>query len=157
MPARRSSAIMFGKPSELEERAMTFEIKQYPIVDKLFDVFGNWLKHRQDIRELRELDAGDFARIASELRVAPDDLDTFVRQGPRSADELPELLKALGINEKDLARTQPLVLRDMVRVCASCRQKRQCDRDLNAGTSAQNYGGYCLNAPTIEAIDQKAS
>jgi hypothetical protein len=157
MPARRLSAIMLGKPSHMEERAMTPEIKQYPIVDKLIDVFGNWLKHRQDMRELRDLDRSEFASIARELRVTPDDLDTLVRQGPHAADELPKLLKALGIEQEALARTEPLVLRDMARVCTSCQQKHRCDRDLDAGTSSQNYEEYCLNASTIDALDQKAN
>jgi hypothetical protein len=139
------------------ERVMMTSIKSYPLVDKIIDVFGDWLKHRQEIREMRELDIGEFARIAHELCVTPDALNTLVRQGPHAVDELPRLLKALGIDEKALARSQPLVLRDMERICASCRPKHQCDRDLKAGTSVQNYGGYCLNAPTIEAIDQKAS
>ena len=68
-----------------------------------------------------------------------------------------KLLMALGIDEGAISRTQPLVLRDMARVCASCQQKRQCDRDLDAGTSAQHYEGYCLNASTIDALDLKAS
>lgn len=67
---------------------------------------------------------------------------------------MPKLLTALGIDEKALSRTQPLALRDMVRVCASCQQKHQCDRDLDAGTSAQHYEKYCLNASTIDGLDQ---
>jgi hypothetical protein len=65
---------------------------------------------------------------------------------------LPKLLTALGIDEKALSRTQPLVLRDMARVCTSCQQKYQCDRDLDAGASAQHYEEYCLNASTIDAL-----
>ena len=103
---------------------------------------------------MRELDAGEFARIAHELCVTPGDLDTFVRQGPHATSELPKLLKALGIEEKTLARSQPLVLRDMERVCASCVRKAQCDQDLDAGTSDQHYETYCLNASTIESLDQ---
>ena len=80
----------------------------------------------------------------------------LVRQGPHAADELPRLLKSLGIDEADLARTQPLVLRDMERVCAMCASKRQCDRDLAAGTSAEHYEEYCLNAPTIDSLGQPA-
>ena len=102
------------------------------------------------------MDTTQFDKIASDLRVTPGELDTLVRQGPHAADELPKLLKVLGINEADLARTEPLVLRDMERVCAMCASKRQCDRDLAAGTSAEHYEGYCLNAPTIDSLDQPA-
>jgi hypothetical protein len=140
-----------------EERAMTPAIKSYPLVDKVIDIFGDWLKHRREIREMRELDAGEFTRIAHELCVSPDDLDTFVRHGPHATDELPKLLKALGIDENALARSQPLVLRDMERVCASCVRKAQCDQDLDAGTSDQHYEEYCLNASTIDAPDQSRS
>jgi hypothetical protein len=133
---------------------MTPSIKSYPLVDKVIDIFGDWLKRRREIREMRELDAGEFARIAHELCVTPGDLDTFVRQGPHATSELPKLLKALGIDEKALARSQPLVLRDMERVCASCVRKAQCDQDLDAGTSDQHYEKYCLNASTISSVDQ---
>ncbi len=133
---------------------MTPSIKSYPLVDRVIDIFGDWLKHRREIREMRELDAGEFARIAHELCVTPGDLDTFVRQGPHATSELPKLLKALGIDAETLARSQPLVLRDMERVCASCVRKAQCDRDLDAGTSDQHYEKYCLNASTIDSLDQ---
>jgi uncharacterized protein YjiS (DUF1127 family) len=92
--------------------------KSHPIVN-LIDRFGSWLEHRREIRELRGLDSDEFASIAHELRITPADLDTLVRQGPHAADELPELLKALGIDREALARTEPLALRDMARVCAS--------------------------------------
>jgi Family of unknown function (DUF6455) len=144
---------MLLKPSA-EERTMTPQIKPYPIINKLIYVFGNWLKHRQEIREIRDLDSVAFANIAHELCITPADLDTFVRQGPHAVDELPKLMTALGIDQKALSRTQPLVLRDMARVCASCQQKHQCDRDLDAGTFARHYEEYCLNASTIDALDQ---
>jgi hypothetical protein len=51
--------------------------------------------------------------------------------------------------------TEPLVLRDMERVCALCLQKAQCDRDLAAGTSAEHYEGYRLNASTIDVLSQQ--
>jgi len=136
---------------------MTAQDKSYPAVEFLINTFGDWLKHRRELSEIRQMDRSDFDRIASDLRVSPTDLDELVRQGPHAADELPKLLKVLGIDEADLARTQPLVLRDMERVCALCHNKRQCDRDLAAGTSAEHYEGYCLNAPTIELLSQPAS
>jgi hypothetical protein len=67
----------------------------YPIVNNMIDRFGNWLERRREIRELRGLDSGEFASIARELRVTSADLDTFVRQGPHAADELPKLLRLL--------------------------------------------------------------
>ena len=103
---------------------------------------------------MRQLNTAEFDRIANDLRVSPADLNELVRHGPHAADELPKLLKALGIDETDLARVEPLVLHDMERVCALCQHKRECDRDLAAGTSAEHYKGYCLNAPTIEQLGE---
>ena len=80
------------------------------------------------------------------------ELEALVRQGPHAADELPKMLTALGVDQVDLARTEPLVLRDMERVCALCNHKRQCDRDLAAGTAAAHYEEYCANAPTIDSL-----
>jgi hypothetical protein len=129
---------------------------KHPIVEKkTINLFGDWLKRRQEIRELREINSGDFARIAQELCVTPAELDTFVRRGPHASDELPRLLKSLGIDEATLSRTQPLLQRDMMRVCASCQQKQRCDFDLDAGTSAGHYQEYCPNAPTIDGLGQK--
>jgi len=134
---------------------MSVQEHPYPRVEMLLDMFANWLKHRRELNELRQMDGSDFGRIASELRVSPDQLDGLVRQGPHAADELPKLLKILGIDQADLARTEPLVLRDMERVCALCDQKRQCDRDLAAGTSPERYEEYCLNTTTIDVLTRQ--
>jgi len=130
---------------------MTTQSKPYPRVEYLIDHFAGWLKHRRELNEMRQLDRSDFERIAADLEVSAGDLDELVRRGPHAADELPVLLKALGIDAAALERTQPLVVRDMERVCAMCRHKAQCDRELIAGTAAEHFEGYCANAPTIAA------
>jgi hypothetical protein len=126
--------------------------KSLPIFDGLIDVFGDWLKHRREMREMRDLDARTFEDIARDLRISSGDLDTFVRQGPHLADELPRLLKVLGIDETALARSETAVLRDMERVCGLCERKTQCNNDLEIGASARDYEDYCLNAPTMNAL-----
>ena len=134
---------------------MTVQENPYPVVSRMIDVFGEWLKHRRELREMREIDAANFGQIASDLRMSPADLEALVRQGPHAADELPKMLTALGLDQNDLARTEPLVLRDMERVCSLCIHKRRCDRDLAAGTAAAHYGDYCANAPTIDGLEQR--
>jgi len=133
---------------------MSTASRPYPIVQDLIDSFASWLKHRREMNEIRQLDRADFDRIASDLRIAPDDLEELVRHGKHSADELPMMLQQLGINAEGLGRAQPLLLRDMERVCSLCTHKGQCDRDLADGTAAANYHGYCANAATIEALDR---
>ena len=125
---------------------MTVQEMPYPVVSRMVDIFGDWLKHRRELREMRQMDAANFGRIAGDLRMSSADLEALVRRGPHAVDELPKMLTALGIDQDDLARTEPLVLRDMERVCALCNQKRRCDRDLAAGTSAARYQDI---APTL--------
>ncbi len=133
---------------------MTAHAKPYPRVEQLISTFAEWLKHRRELNEMRQLDRVEFDRIASDLRVSPDELDELVRHGSHGADELPQLLKVLGIDEGDLASAQPLLLRDMERVCSLCNHKGECDRDLADGTAAENYHRYCANAATLESLDR---
>jgi len=135
---------------------MTTQIKTYPIVENAINLFGDWLQHQREMRELRDMNSGDFARIARDLCVSPAELDAVVRQGPHASDELPRLLKVLGIDEATLSRTQPVLQRDMVRVCSACQQKALCNHDLESGTLAQRYDAYCPNAPAIEELSQKS-
>ena len=135
---------------------MTVQEKPYPVVSLVVDVFGEWMKHRRELKEMREMDAANFGRIANELRMSSADLEALVRRGPHAADELPKMLKALGIDQEALTRTEPLVLRDMERVCALCDHKGRCDGDLARGTSAEHYQAYCNNASTIEGLGPQA-
>ena len=135
---------------------MSTESRPYPVVQDLIESFAGWLKYRRELSEIRQLDRTDFNRIASDLRVSPDDLEELARHGHHAADELPKMLAQLGISEEQLGRAQPLLLRDMERVCALCNHKPQCDCDLVSGTAAENYQGYCPNASTLETLDRTA-
>lgn len=132
-------------------------VQDNPVIGRVIDSFGEWLKHRRELREMREMDAANFGRIAGELRMSPADLEALVYRGPHAADELPKMLRALGVDEQALWRTEPLVLRDMERVCAMCSDKHRCDRELAAGTAAAHYEEFCGNAPTIDSLGLPAS
>ena len=93
---------------------MTTQDHSPSVVERLTHTFSEWLKHRQELSEMRHLSASEFDRIANDLRLSPADLDELVRHGPHAADELPKLLQALGISQEDLARVEPLVLHDMI-------------------------------------------
>ena len=69
--------------------------RPYPVVQDLIESFASWLKHRRELNEMRQLDRSDFNRIASDLRVSPDDLEELVRHGRHAADELPKMLEQL--------------------------------------------------------------
>ena len=46
---------------------MAIQTRTYPIVESVINLLGDWLKHGQEIRELHEINSGDFARIAHDL------------------------------------------------------------------------------------------
>jgi hypothetical protein len=138
-------------------RDMSTETRPYPVVQDLIDSFAGWLKHRRELNEMRQLDRTEFDRIASDLKVSADDLDQLVRQGDHAADELPKMLAQLGIGEQQLALAQPLLLRDMERVCALCSHKARCDHDLADATAAENYQAYCPNAASLDSLTRKDS
>jgi hypothetical protein len=131
---------------------MSTASRPYPIVQDLIESFANWLKHHREMNEMRQLDRAEFDRIANDLRIAPDDLEELVRHGKHAADELPKMLDQLGISEERLGQVQPLLLRDMERVCSLCQHKARCDRELTEGTAAETYHGYCGNAGTLESL-----
>jgi hypothetical protein len=133
---------------------MTAQRDTYPTVEFLIGKFADWLKHRRDLSEIRRMNRTDFDLIARDLRISSDDLDRLVRVGPHGADELPKMLASLGIDQANLARTEPLLVRDMQRVCSLCRDKAHCHADLADGTSAGHYRDYCPNASTIDALGE---
>ncbi len=128
------------------------EFKNYPVVESVIDLFARWLEHRCEIAELCTCDAITRENIATDLGVSPGELDQLVRRGPHAADELPKMMAAVGLDAQAIARAQPLVMRDLERVCALCEQKTQCGRDLTAGTAAQHYKEYCANAATLASL-----
>ena len=129
------------------------EFKNYPVVESVIDLFTRWLERRREIAELCTCDAISREKIAIDLGVSPGELDQLIRRGPHAADELPKMMAAIGLDAKAIARAQPLVMRDLERVCALCEQKKQCDRDLAAGTAAQHYKEYCGNAETLATLN----
>src|SRR5262245_20542972 len=56
---------------------MTPELKHYPVVETVIDLFANWLKHRREIAACK-CEAGDYALIARDLGVSPGELDELV-------------------------------------------------------------------------------
>lgn len=134
---------------------MTTQNQPYPVVQALIDIFGDWLIRRRKMSELRRLGRTDLDRIAGDLRVSSNDLSKLVEFG-RGAGELSALLKKLGIKKSDLVQTEPLMVRDMERVCGLCRHKSKCDHELAAGTAAEHYQDYCPNAYTIRALREPA-
>jgi Family of unknown function (DUF6455) len=136
---------------------MTPEVRHYPVVESVIDIFARWLKHRRDIAEACGCGSEEFGRIAHDLNVSPGELDELVRRGAHAADALPQMMAALDIDEKAVSRAQPMVMRDLERVCSQCEQRRTCQQELAGGTAAAHYTEFCPNATTLETLVPRSS
>src|SRR3954454_6493802 len=138
------------------EGAMTPEMKPYPVVEAVIDIFANWLKHRREMAETCGCDAQEYSRVAHELGVSADELDYLVRHGSHAADELPKMMATLGLHATAIQRAYPAVMRDMERVCAHCEHKYRCREDVVTGDAPQTFVEYCDNASTLESLGAKS-
>ena len=129
----------------------TTEREPYPFVTKVIDLFRDWLKQRRELNELTEYaaDPGELERVARELNVTPADLETLVRQGSQSANELSYTLTALGIDETALWRAEPAFARHGARLfvlyaqapVSSGARGRHCRDELCGVLRKRGYNG----------------
>ena len=118
---------------------MTPEAREYPVVEAVIDRFARWLKHRREIAESCNCNSEEYARIAHDLSLSTAELNTLVRHGAQAGDRLPKMMEALRIDPEAIRRVEPMVMRDLERVCSLCEHKRQCAHELAAGKAAEDY------------------
>jgi len=128
----------------------------YESLHSIFDAIAQWMtkyrRARSFRQELMDCSADEVTRMAHDLKIQPAELATIAKQGPDSADLLQKLLVALGVDAKGIEHDDPLVMRDLQRLCTSCADKRQCRFDLANGVLAENFRNYCPNAFTLDAL-----
>lgn len=121
-----------------------------------FAAIARWVERYRDMldpsRQFGGCTPDDVRAIAHDLSLTTDDLMTLTRRGPDSARLLVELLKALGVDPKKLASRDPMLMRDLQRLCVTCGYKRQCEHDLREGTGPAHYAEYCPNAYTLALL-----
>jgi len=125
-------------------------------VKPILDAIANWVKKYREavgIRgEFAQCGAEEVALIARDIGVSPEELISVANKGPHAADELPKLLRALGVDPQMLKTDDPGLMRSLQRICISCGHKDQCRHDLAAGTAAEHYREYCPNAMSLDAL-----
>ena len=130
---------------------------KYAGVASVLAGIANWVKNYRSAMglraELAHCGAEEVAHMAHDLGMAPEEFVALARKGPHAADQLPQLLRALGVDPKALAAADPATLRAMEHVCIACGHKDQCEHDVGAGGAAESsYRDYCPNARTINAL-----
>ena len=113
-----------------------------------------WQNMRAAGRTLAELDGcgGELTRIARDVGVAPSELYTIAAKRPDAADPLRVRLEALHLDRAAVLRDDPLVMRDLERVCTMCGSKRRCIRDWVRFPDDTAWREYCPNATTLDAL-----
>ena len=94
----------------------------------------------------------DVARLARDLGVKPGELASLANNNPQSAALLEKMLRALGVEPGRLAKANPVIARDLERLCIACVAKERCMIELAAGTAAENFREFCPIAFTLLAL-----
>jgi len=122
----------------------------------VLDAIANWIKkYREAVglqNELANCTPEQVAVIARDMGLSPGELLSISAKGPHAADELPKLLRALGVDPQRLVSEDPARMRDLQRICITCGHKGRCQHDLAAGTITGHYHDYCPNAISIDAL-----
>jgi len=129
---------------------------EHRTIRPILEAIANWVKkYRYAVglrNELAHCGAEEVARTAHDVGMSPDELIYVANKGPRAADELPKLLRALGVDPQKLKSDDPGLMRSLQRICISCGHKDQCQHNLAMGTAADNYRDYCPNAMSLNAL-----
>jgi Family of unknown function (DUF6455) len=134
----------------------TREQPNHPTLEPILGAIADWVKkyrYAAGLRnELAQCGPEEVAHTARELGLSSRDLYRMARKGPNAADLLQKMLLALGVSPQKLALEDPLIMRDLQRLCIMCGQKKQCKHELAAGTADKNFRDFCPNAFTLEAL-----
>jgi hypothetical protein len=119
----------------------------------MFDALAVWMSHQRDRAGLGLSTNDAFDQLARDLGIGADELSAVMSSVPdRGPLQLPEMLKALGIDEASLGRVQPALLRTLQRRCAQCEVGARCRHSLDRNVATQDYAQYCPNAAALTAF-----
>lgn len=135
-------------------------VPHYPVVEAALETVADWVnrfRHHAGQSALGECDPREVGRIAADLGISAGDLRDLAEAKPGSANLLKEMLPALGIDPARLAETDPLIMRDLQRLCVTCRNKKRCRHELEAFSASEHYHEFCPNAVTLDALLKERS
>lgn len=120
------------------------------------DSIAKWWRKRAAIREsqsrLNSLGPDELARIASDVGLPLSELHMLTSYSADAAELLEQRLESLGLSTTDLAHRAVEQLRDMERLCTTCKSKGRCARDLASGSSDAAWQQYCPNHEALTEL-----
>lgn len=113
---------------------------------------ARWKDYREGARidrKLARLGPGEMSTFAADCGLTSDQLCDVVRRGPRAADELGNVMVALGIDTDTVRHKHRTAFNDMTRVCAVCSCKAVCRHSIRRGTIATDHVAFCNNSDRL--------
>jgi hypothetical protein len=127
-------------------------MNQATILGRLRSRWRRVLNHDRWMAELAVCPPNELHEIGQDLGLSERDLRFLACSHPCPRELMPKRLQGLGLDPAFFRYAQTAIYRDMERVCSTCRVWRRCARDLEKGDIQAGMRGYCLNAPTIDAL-----
>lgn len=113
-----------------------------------------WHGARDRWRRLHELDGvpdHDLELMAHDIGLSTGELRRLGAQPNGTELLLERRLLQLQLDPEDIRKLSPLLLNDLERTCALCRDKARCGQDFKDGTHA-GWESYCPNAGTLQTL-----
>lgn len=128
----------------------------FPVLEMVLNSIADWVNNYRSTlghdSSLSRCGRDEVMQIANDLGVSPGELRDLSNKGPGSADLVQKMLLALGIDAKALSQNDPLVMRDLQRLCTTCGDKGRCSHELADGTATAHFHEFCPNAFTLDAL-----
>jgi len=128
----------------------------YPVVEVVLNSIADWVTRYRDAvghtNEFGQCSPDEVRQIAKDLGVPAGELRQMASKGPHAADQVQKMLVALHVDPKALEKTNPLVMRDLQRLCINCSDKKRCQSELAKGTAAAHFHEFCPNSMTLDAL-----
>lgn len=121
-------------------------------VSRILDWMAKGWERASEAEMIASLDDESIREIAHDCGIRPDQLIALAKAGPHAADEMPAMMRALGIDPMEVETHYREQFRAMQIDCSNCTSKGECRRDLNAGTAAQHFNEYCANAADLSSL-----
>jgi hypothetical protein len=132
------------------------EQPSYPLVELMMNSIADWVTRYRDVlgrtNDLGQCSRDEVAQIARDIGLSANELRELVSKGPHAADLLQKMLVALKVDPKAIAASDPLVMRDLQRLCIKCTDKKRCASELQNGTAAEQFHEFCPNALTLDTL-----
>lgn len=104
------------------------------------------------LQDVDSLSPDEISWMAHDAGLTHEQFLKLVRQPNGAAGLLHRRLKALGLDPEDIRRLSPLLLADLQRTCACCRDKELCADEMAEDPNPPGWEHYCPNAGTLRTL-----